>query len=245
MTEPTAPARHARRSPIVRRHLALGASFTTFADAAVVTNYGDAGDERPQAGELAIVDLSALPRTGFRGNGAAAWLEGHGMGLPSSVNKASRQADGSLVARLSNDEYLLLGNLTDESGPATRTSAAWSLDATDHVYDLPRADSHCWLAVTGDHASSMLAKVCGIDLRLQKFSDGDVAQTSVARTSAIVIRADLGSCPCFFILGDASVAEYLWDALLDAMREFGGAAIGITALRALHQSAAPPGNEED
>ncbi|MFQ5549007.1 MAG: sarcosine oxidase [Woeseia sp.] len=240
-----APDRHLRRSPIYRRHLALGASFTAFADAAVVTEYGDARDEQATAVDLAIADLSVLPRSGFRGKGAAAWLEGHDIGLPSSANKALRQADGSLVARLSNDEYLLLGNLTDESGPATRTSAAWSLDTTDHVYDLPRADSHGWLAVTGGHASSMLAKVCGVDLRLQKFPDGDVAQTSVARTNAIVIRADRGSCPCFFILGDASVTEYLWGALLDAMREFGGRAIGIAALRALRKSSTPPINEED
>lgn len=234
---PAAPFHHKRRSQIYRRHLALGASFTTLAGAAVVTDYGNARDEQAKAAELGIADLSTLPRTGFKGSGTTAWLDSHDIAFPSTVNKASRRADGDLVARLSKEEFLLLGNLIDESGLVTRLSTAWSLDATNHVYDLARSDSHCWFAITGDYASAMLAKVCGIDLRMHRFADCDVAQTSVARSNAIVIRADQGLCPCFFVLGDASVTEYLWDALLDAMHEHGGTAIGIDALRTLSRPA--------
>jgi len=58
-----------------------------------------------------------------------------------------------------------------------------------------------------------------------------VAQTSLARVNAIILRNDLATTTCLFILSDVSFAEYLWDALLDAMVEFEGCPVGIAALR--------------
>ena len=49
----------------------------------------------------------------------------------------------------------------------------------------------------------MFAKICGIDLRLAKFADLSIAQTSVAKISAIVTRADIRDPPAFHILADS------------------------------------------
>jgi sarcosine oxidase subunit gamma len=76
----------------------------------------------------------------------------------------------------------------------------------------------------------MLAKLCGVDLADESFSDGSVAQTSLARLSAIVIRNDFGSGIAFSILADSASAEYLWDCLIDAMDEFSGSICGIESL---------------
>ena len=46
-------------------------------------------------------------------------------------------------------------------------------------------------------------------------------------------RVDLGADVAYHLLGDSASAEYLWDVLLDAMREFDGAPVGIAAIRAL------------
>ena len=48
-------------------------------------------------------------------------------------------------------------------------------------YPVPRADSHCWFALSGLHAAEMFAKICGVDLRAHRFAEGAIAQTSVAR----------------------------------------------------------------
>ena len=45
----------------------------------------------------------------------------------------------------------------------------------------------------------MFAKICGVDLRPQHFAVGRIAQTSVAKMSGIIIRADLGEHAGLFI----------------------------------------------
>ena len=79
----------------------------------------------------------------------------------------------------------------------------------------------------------MFSKICAVDLRSHKFANGEIAQTSVAKANSSVIRNDLGSTHCFYILTDVSSAEFLWDCLLDAMAEYDGRPVGVAALRAL------------
>ena len=49
----------------------------------------------------------------------------------------------------------------------------------------------------------------------------------------IVIRDDIADLPAFHLLADSASAAYLWDGLLDAMAEFGGRPVGLSALRSL------------
>ena len=234
----TAPTQFSCRSQLYRRHVDAQARFEELAGSAVAADYADAGDEVHQATHLALADLSTLPRTGFKGAGAPSWLEEHGAQLPNSPNQAAQQEDGSLIARLSFDELLILSDLNAESTLPAILQDRWSLESARKVYSLPRRDSHCWFALSGEHAPTTLAKVCGVDMRTHKFAECAVAQTSLARVNAIILRNDLETTSCLFILSDVSSAEYLWDALLDAMVEFKGGVVGMAALRAL---AAAPG----
>ena len=229
----TVPTQYSCRSQLYRWHLNARARFEEFAGTAIVAEYAEAGDESHQATHLALADLSTLPRTGFKGAGAPDWLKEQGAQVPNSPNQAARQKDGSLIARLSIDELLILSDLISGSTLPAILQDRWSLESTKRVYSLPRGDSHCWFALTGDHATTTLAKVCGVDMRTHKFAERKIAQTSLARVNAIILRNDLATTPCFFILSDVSSTEYLWDALLDAMVEFQGSPVGIAALRTL------------
>jgi sarcosine oxidase subunit gamma len=233
----TAPTQFSCRSQLYRRHVNAHARFEELDGCAVVTGYADAGDEVHQATHLALADLSTLPRTGFKGTGARGWLEEHGAQLPNAPNQAARQEDGSLIARLSIDELLILSDLNSDATLPAILQDRWSLESTKRVYSLPRQDSHCRFALTGEHAPATLAKVCGVDMRTHMFAECAVAQTSLARVNAIILRNDLATTTCLCILSDVSSAEYLWDALLDAMVEFKGGVVGMAALRAL--AAAP------
>jgi sarcosine oxidase, subunit gamma len=51
--------------------------------------------------------------------------------------------------------------------------------------------------------------------------------------SGIILRQDFGSVLGFHLLADSASADYLWDCLQDAMIEFDGGPIGLTALREL------------
>lgn len=221
------------RSQLYRWHVAARARFEEVDGAAVVADYGDAGGEMQQARHLALADLSPLTRTGFKGEGAPEWLEAQAVRLPGSPNQAERQNDGCLVARLSNNELLILSDLHSDTTLPAILRDKWSLDSTRRVYILPRGDSHCWFALCGESAATTLSKICGVDMRAHKFADQELAQTSLARVNAIVLRNDLALTPCFFVLSDVSSAEYLWCALLDAMAEFEGTPAGLTAIRNL------------
>jgi sarcosine oxidase subunit gamma len=225
------PTDHARRSFVYRTLEEAGAAFVTVCGAAVAGRFGP-GDEAA-ARTLGIADLSPLPRAGFKGGGAIAWLQGQGVSGIERDNMADAQADGCLAARLAPTEVLLLGGLDGNAGLCASLEEAWSYEAAPATYPVLRSDASFWFAITGGHAATMFAKMCGVDLRPARFADGAIAQTSLARMSAIIIRHDLGDTLAYYILGDSAAAAFMWSCLIDAMGEFGGQPIGLDALRAL------------
>lgn len=224
-----------RRSFVHHRLAQAGAEFADVGGGILAALTAGGADEAAAARRLALADLSPLPRIGYKGEGAPAWLRQNKVQIPAQPNAAQPQADGTLVAALSAQEHLLLSPIKPPSGGGVcqQLAAAWSLDSAAQCYQLPRYDSHCWFAVCGEHVGDMLAKLCGVDLRPESFAANAVAQTSLARVNTIVIRCPLGGTPAFYLLTDSASAEYLWDCLLDAMDEFSGAIIGLNALSAL------------
>ena len=182
------------------------------------------------AAGLKLADLSLVPRWGVKGREAFAWLAGQGASVPARDNLAERQHDGSLIARLSPSEALVLASLTGSQAALKGAIEALPPEGLGAWYPVPRWDSHCWFAVAGADGPRMFAKLCGVDLAVESFADGTVAQTSVARLSAIVIRNDFGKTVTFSLLAESASAEYLWDCLIDAMGEFSGVVCDIESL---------------
>ena len=179
--------------------------------------------------QSAVVDLTGLPRVGFRGAQSGEYLQSRGFSLPDKPNQAITQPDGSHVARLSQTEYLLLGSLRDRGERIADEEARWEMDHLAN-YLLPREDSHAWMQLSGVHAAEVMAKLCGVDLRSAAFAQGAVAQTSAARINVIVINISAESHPILHILCDRASLEYFKGALMDAMAEFDGRALQIDAL---------------
>ena len=227
----TLPTSALRRSQLYRRHTEMGADFVTLGDSVVVSHYDSMGHEKIQSQQLGLADLSTLPRIGFKGAGTPDWALSLGIELPAEPNRALVQADGTLVARLSQHELLLASSLDSLSQYiADATARVTEASLAKSVYSLPRSDSHSWLILCGSQAPATLAKVCGVDLRPHKFANGDIAQTSIAKINGVIVRHDQGERLSYSIFSDSSSVEFLWDSLLDAMAEFNGTAIGIKAL---------------
>jgi len=232
------PTAFSRRSCIYRLLQQAGARFAPISDAAITVDFGKPIEaEAAQARTMGIADLSVLPRTGFKGVGTVEWLTSQGLAIGPHSNRAYPQPGGELAARLAPTEIFLIDSLAANGELIRRLNAAWSWGSerprTLIGYPMPRSESHAWFMVTGERVSAMFAKICGVDLRLHRFAVGAIAQTSVAKMSAIVIRADLGGTPAFHLLADSASAEYLWTCVLDAMAEFDGAPVGWSALRKL------------
>jgi sarcosine oxidase subunit gamma len=217
----------ARRSFVYRRMLDTPMSPGDNADA---SRAAPSTSAHPGAG-LTLTDLSVVPRWGLKGRDVPSWLEQRGARMPGADNRTEPQRDGTLIAQLSPREVLIL------SSPQGRSSLADAIERLPAAgegacYPVPRWDIHCWFVVTGSDSPAMFAKLCAVDLAADRFAAGQIAQTSVAQLSAIVIRHDIESRISFSVLADSASAEYLWDCLLDAMREFGGVVCAADAIRA-------------
>lgn len=227
------PAGFARRSFVYRRLVGHGAVFAERGEAAIAEHFGAPEGEAMAAARLGLADLSLAPRIGFKGRGALAWLSGQGVRGLAEDNRADRQSDGARAARLAPTEALILSDLAATSRLVERLGTTWRIETARQCYLLPRADSHYWFHVSGERAAAMFAKLCGVDLRPDRFASGAIAQTSIARSNAIVIRNDLGETLGYDLLGDSASADYMWGCVLDAMAEFDGKPVGHAALRHL------------
>ena len=228
------PNERTRRSFLYRELKSAGAEFEELNGAGAAMRMGDdAAAEAAQARNLGLCDLSALPRTGFKGWNMGPWLASHGAEMVEASNQVTPQADGTRIARLAPGEALLLGDYRGASSLIDKADAAWSMETADGCFHVPRADTNFWLALSGNNSPALLAKICAVDLRPEAAPVHCVVQTNVARLNAIIIRSAIAEVPVFDLLSDVASAVYLWHALLDAMHEFGGKPIGLTALQSL------------
>jgi sarcosine oxidase, subunit gamma len=232
------PHAQPRRSFVYRKLLDMGAHFAPINGGSVAMSFGDdVEDEASLARRLGIADLSPLPRTGFKGTGSVDWLQSQDVTIGPESNRGYRQAGGETALRLAPSEILLVDSLAGSGNFIGKLNAAWSWGTSSPRkpigYPMPRADSHAWFAISGQHSAEMFAKICGIDLRPSKFAEGSIAQTSIAKMSGIILRQDFGQILGFHLLADSASADYLWDCLQDAMIEFDGGPIGLAVLRGL------------
>ena len=217
-----------RRSPLRRRLQAAGAEWRKLDDIAIADTVDEAA-----AGGIVVADLSPFPRLGFKGRGTIPAIQARGIVAEATANRAFRQPDGGLCLVLAPGEVILLSNLNGDGERLAQLEADWRIEDAERTYPLSRRDSHAWLAVAGEATPEMFAKLCAIDLRSDKFADLAIAQTSIAKMSAILTRADMGTTPVFHLLVDSAAALYFCDCLLDAADEFGGRIVGLKALQKL------------
>ncbi|MBL9035186.1 MAG: hypothetical protein JNN33_10500 [Rhodospirillaceae bacterium] len=232
------PATLKRRSFVYRKLAAAGAEFAEINGGAIAMRYPARGEsETDSARRMALADLSVLPHGGFKGRGTVEWLTAQGLTIGADSNKAYKQAGDELAARLAPTEIFLLDSLAGSGTLINRLNGAWQWAASaprpQQGYPTPRQDSHAWFMVTGQYAPEMFSKICGVDLRPAHCPVGTIAQTSVAKMSAIVIRTDLGQTIAYHLLADIASADYLWTCVEDAIAEYDGRIVGLAALRAL------------
>ena len=217
-----APEHFNRRSFVYPALVRAGAEFAQVHGAAVATSYPGAS-----APALGLVDLCPLARTGIRGKRVPEWMGERGWPFPETPNISIRTDSGATVLRLGATELIVLSAPRGDGSDVTDLEAAIPGDG---VWHLPRRDSYFWFLLRGEAAADCLHKLCGVDLRPAHFGPGAIAQTSVARVNTIVCGTFDDDTPSFHLLADSASALWFWDAMLDAMDEFGGGPLGLHAL---------------
>ena len=167
---------------------------------------------RSRAG-LRLADCTPLTKVLVRasaGGGVALSL-----GVPFGQAVADRH--GTLVVGSGPGEWLLLAR------PNSLQAVTSQLDTSDDdlVSVVDVTHGRALMRLTGADAHQVLAKLCAIDLA-SATSDGTALRSSVAGVVTDVIRDDVRSTKeCSYLLHcERSSGQYLFDAMLDAGREF-------------------------
>ena len=181
---------------------------------------GAAAGELRTHGGTAIVMLRELPASTMldvRLDPAdveilAAVQKAAGLDLPQTPGNFGTRAERSALW-FGPDQWLIVAP-AGEADALTRALDAVAGSTVD-ISDL-RAE----FELAGPLAADVLRKGCGIDLHPRVFGPGDCALTSLARVRVALRQTD--ARPGYRLLVERSVALYLWDWLVDAMKEFTG-----------------------
>lgn len=188
---------------------------------AMPMNAVNAVSDSEMAATLGIADLSHLPRCGAKGPGTAAWLGNLGLPLPARPNSWLSLADGTLIARLGNTEYLIEGNaaLIDTIRQAPRSHG---------VYPVLRQDAA--FALSGRRVNELLLQVCNVDFRTLSANPGQVVLTSMAGVGVTVLRTGNAAEPVFRVWCDGTYGRYLLETLVGIAEELGGGLVATNCL---------------
>jgi heterotetrameric sarcosine oxidase gamma subunit len=92
------------------------------------------------------------------------------------------------------------------------------------------------IRVIGPASQDLLSKLCGLNFQTAAFPNNTAKQSSLAKTTQLIIRRDIGEAPAFSIIGARSMGAYIWETLMEAGREWGVVPIGCAALNTLEIS---------
>jgi sarcosine oxidase subunit gamma len=188
----------------------------------VPIRFGDVAKESRLQAELSLCDVSCLPKMGVKGPEALAWLGQAGTSVPDSLYGVRPLGEGGLAIRTDRQEVFL-----EDAFGGRRVSQLESALQTHPpgVYLVRRQDAS--FALTGARSNAVLRETCGVD-----FSQpvNGVVMTRVAGVSCMVLPLQSAEVPVFRFWLDPSYGRYLWDALLEIVRDHGGDAAGLEVI---------------
>ena len=227
--QPLNGSRPALRSPIEWTLRDQGAKFTERAGWRMATDYGNPGAELVACRDsVGVGDLSFLGKLELQAEPGVA-----------SAIVAELTGGGALApgrAKLHEEVWwcpMTMGRVLALTPPERtaevldRLEAAASAASFASVIEMTTAYGSN--ALIGPLARETFARTMALDLRTDRFAEGDFAPVSVARTPGMVLRQG----PDLYLhLFGAGFAHYIWTVFVDAARHLGGRAIGATALEA-------------
>jgi heterotetrameric sarcosine oxidase gamma subunit len=187
-------------------------------------------DETDLLHGVALADLSAAGKIAIHGREAGSLLSRLGVGEPAIGRSAP--VDGGRIYRLRADQFFATtGPDGTESMIEALETARAAGDAFVTVTDMTHGRAQ--LGLFGPHAPELLSRLCGLDFSDAAFPDGAALASSVAKTTQLIVRHDVGgptgTVTGFSVIGARSLGDYLWQTVLAAGRDFGVRPMGWRA----------------
>jgi aminomethyltransferase len=229
---PTSPRwdRPVRLTALYHAHVAAGAALVERDGWLLPRSYGNPAVEQTAAREaVGLLDISESGKVDLKSDDLDAALGAAFKGIGRvDVGRAVPAGEGGTtrVCRLTDGQALLvtapgaLQNTLDALGKVA------SAQSCTHVTDLTSA--LCALRLLGPKAPAVLERLSWLDLAPDRFADGALAQGSVARIHALIVRRDaagrrMQDAPTGYDLYvDRDLGAYLWDVVLEQ-----GAPLGL------------------
>ena len=142
------------------------------------------------------------------------------------------EAEGVELSRLRPD-LLYCGTAPERLSFASAALQAAAQGVTGQLTVTDVTHGRFELRLLGPAAANLLSRVCGLDLHETSFAQGHVAQTSVAKTHQLIIRADVIDLPAYRLIGGRALGAYVWGTLMEAGRDLQLSPIGCQALERL------------
>src|ERR671938_721328 len=160
--------------------------------------------------DLKSDDLDAALGAAFEGIGRVEV----GRAVPAGEDGRTR------VCRLTEGQALLVTAPDALQGTLDALGKVASAQTCTHLTDLTSA--LCGLRLVGPRAAAVLEQLSWLDLAPDRFADGALAQGSVARIHALIVRRDTAGLTGYDLYVDRDLGAYLWDVLLEQ-----GAPLGL------------------
>jgi aminomethyltransferase len=251
MTEPAAPA---HETPLLERHVALGARLIEFAGWMMPVQYTGILDEHRAVRERAgLFDLTHMGELFVEGPEAGPALAAAVISDPTALDIGRAQysmicapdggvIDDLIIYRLAEERFLVVANASNAG--VVSDSLAERLAGRRAVLD-DRSLATALVAVQGPRSLAILAPLTDVDLAAVRYYG--IAPGTVGGHAALVARTGYTGEDGFEVFVDIDAAGHLWDSILSAGREVGLMPVGLGARDTLRLEAGMPlyGNELD
>ena len=166
-------------------------------------------------GDLALEDESHYGKLLIHGRAGGTALTALGLSAPTEVG--SSVGDGQRRAYRLRPDQLFISTAPGQEAATLAALVAAAGDELITVTDVTHGRAQ--LRVSGARAAEVLSRLCALDFHDAHFPNETARQTSVAKTTQLVIRDDLGDGrPSYRLIGARSLGAYLWTTLLEAAR---------------------------
>ena len=233
-----------KRTSIFAKHLEMGAEIVDTSPWQRAYAYGDPQDECVAVRErVGIIDVGTLGKIDMQGSDAPALLDKlytHRFSdLPTGrvrygiiCSDDGTIIDDGTVARISDDHYFVTTS-TGNIELVEEWMKWWMAGAGMCVHVTNVTSGYAAINVAGPRARETLAKLTDVDLAPDRFRYMRCKQGDVAGVPAMLLRIGFVGESSWELHFPAEYGEYMWDALMEAGREFGISPFGVEAQRVL------------
>jgi heterotetrameric sarcosine oxidase gamma subunit len=183
---------------------------------------------------VVLADVSGKGKISVQGREAEAVLGQVWPLPPLAIGQGTAVPEGR-VYRLRADLFFVSTPPGAESDVLLRLTAAGHT-AGDLVTVTDMTHGRAELRHIGPASAELLSRLCGLDFHPSAFPNLTARQSSLAKTTQLIIREDIGALPAYSLVGARSLGAYLWLAIMQAGRDLGIGPLGQAALDRLSET---------